>query len=142
MAIPTRIIEKDTFEDLLRQEEGDMVIRFQVEAYDFIPPRPDETYEGNADRMHIHVLFLNTAEPVIYKDRQANDVLVIMPKYADQTYTDWSECHPNGDAWVYVLAPHGWDAEDWQDELDIAKFYFKDEDEKLPKYELEDVSTH
>lgn len=141
MTVPTRIIERDTFEALLAQEEGNMIIRFQLEAYEFTPPRPDEPFDDTNHMIeHVHILFLNTAEPVIYRDRQANDVLVIMPKYADHTYADWSDVHPNSTAWCYVVAPHGWDARDWQDELDIPEYYFSEE--PLPKYDKEKVGTH
>lgn len=142
MTIPTKFMDREEFNQLIREEEGDTLIKWQLEAFNFTPPIPGEEVDfADANTGHLHILFLNTLEPRLHRD-QAGELLIILPSSGTYEYSDWQEMHQNKDAWFYALAPHNWDAGDWTYLLDDAEFFFAGEDDKLPAYDREDVLTH
>lgn len=124
MAVPTRIIEKPEFEELMRTE-GSTVPLFRLDAVGFQPPRPKEQWGGEPG-ISINVLMLNVIEPVIYKDGRG-DAYIIMSAYDDGntfTYANFQDCHYVKGAWYYRLAPAVWQANDDDFELAEAIYCF------------------
>lgn len=140
--IPTRFIEQDEFEGLIQQETGDLLMRYQLEGFAFYPPRPNEPFQYiDPKPTHLHVLFLNVATPVLYRDKRDGELLVILNKYGTYEFDFYSRIHPFGEnAWYYSLAPHSWQMDEWDYPLDDSEFYFRDT--ALPAYNKERIETH
>lgn len=138
--IPTRFIDKPEYEALLDMENTYVIIH-QLDAMDFLPPKPDVPAQETINSDHVHILFLNAVEPCIYWDKQQGAPLIILPKYNDLSYEVFQEIHPMKGAWAYRLSPHNWDSLDWDHhELQYTDYWFKPSD-VLP-FVLADERTH
>lgn len=138
--IPTRFIDTKEYERLLSLEESPFTMVHSLDAMDFIPPREDRPDYPSVGSDHVHVLFLNAAEPCIYRD-ESQSVVVILPKYDDLSYQTFQEIHPVKGAWAYRLSPHNWIAEDWDNHhLQFTDYWFKPT--PVPKFDKENRSTH
>lgn len=142
MTIPTRFIERDEFEALIRQETGDILMRYQLEGFPFLPPRPEEqmiTIDPKPD--HLHLLFLNVSEPVLFRDKTDGELLIILSKYGTYEYDFYSQIHPLGTlAWYYSMAPHSFMLDEWDYPLEDSEFHFAPD--AVPAYDHERIETH
>ena len=139
MAIPTRFIEKEEFEELLAVEEGDTIPLYKLTAIPFQPPRPDNT-DGESPldggKSAVRVMMLPVIEPRLYRD--PNKVMfVVYPSFNTLTYSDAQDMHPIKGAWCYRFTPYGWDG---AEPLADATYLF--EDTVVEAYDLADVTTH
>lgn len=122
MTIPTRIIERDEFNELMAQE-GDVLPLFKLTAHQFEPPRPDGPVLHHEEIIGVNVLLLNVSEPCIFKDQSAGMAFVLMNGYDSDgtfTYENFQDCHIVKGAWFYRLAPAYWEEGDWDYDLSDA----------------------
>ena len=139
MAIPTRFIEAEEWEELLALEEGDVIAIFKLTAIPFQPPLPDgeEPHTPLADnKTAVRVMKLPVVEPRLYRDPHKN-VFIIYPSFNTLTYDDAQDMHPIKGAWCYRFAPSNWDG---NDPLKHATYLF--EDVALEAYDPADPATH
>ena len=145
MVVPTRYIETAEFRKAADSTPniGDSIQRLVLGAFSFNPPRPDEEYKHAPSEL-INVLLLNVAEPVLYRDPSNNMAFVILPWAMDDKfdYDYMHDIHPNKKAWGYFIALAGTRIDDIEQPMSGHWFYFKDEDEDLPEFELGKVETH
>lgn len=132
MTIPTRMLEKDEFDELMKQE-GNVLPLFKLTAIQFNPPTPDGPSEEFKEPVGVNVLLLNVNEPCLYRDKDANLGFVLMNGYDPDgtfTYQNFQDCHVIKNAWGYRLAPHYWEESVWEYDLDDAIYRFNHENEE------------
>jgi hypothetical protein len=137
MTIPTRFIEREEFNGLMRLE-GNVFPLFKLVAIPFNPPTPDHP-NGPVDYGNykaIRVLMLNVIEPRLYRDENGI-VFVVLPNFDVVTYDIAADAHPIHDAWCYRFSPYNWDD---NDHLGQAVYLFSDD--TIPAFNLDDVDTH
>lgn len=123
MAVPTRIIEDEEFSRLMREEQGDIIPLWRLAAIDFMPPRPDQKLlvETTAE---MNILMLNVTEPVIYKGEDRTFIIINGYDSSLLTWENFQDYHMVKGAWLYRLAPAGWEEEDWNDPFPVAVYRF------------------
>lgn len=126
MTIPTRLIERDEFNELMAQE-GNVLPLFSLTAIAFDPPTPDGPKPDYEVPISMNVLLLNVDEPCLFKDKEANMAFVLMNAYDPEhtfTYENFQDCHIIKGAWAYRLAPSYWEEFDTDFDLDEAIYCF------------------
>lgn len=141
MAIPTRLIEQEEFQELLAVEEGDTIPIFKLTAFPFNPPLPDG--EGWPEHEHprapaaVRVMLLPVVEPRLYRDPNKN-MFVVFPSFETMEYEDAQDMHPMTGAWCYRLTPYHWDES--SSPLKDATYLFRDE--WVNPFDADDPETH
>lgn len=137
MAIPTRFIEKDEFDDLMAQE-GNVLPLFKLTALPFNPPTPDGPAMQHPELNYVNVLLVNVAEPCLFRDKEANIGFILMNGYDTDgtfTYENFEDCHTTKGAWAYRLSPSYWDEGDWEDH-DLSDAVYRFNHGEIPAWEL------
>ena len=138
MAIPTRFIEAEEFEELLELEDGDTIPIYKLTAIPFNPPRPIEDGEEEAEpvpEQSIRVMLLPVVEPRLYKDPH-KAVFVVFPSFDNITYEAAQDMHPVKEAWAYRFTPYHWDG---TSPLVHATYLLN---QTAPVFELGNTETH
>lgn len=139
MAIPTRFIEAEEFEELLAVEEGDTIPLYKLTAIPFHPPLPDDVEphpEEDDKRTAVRVMMLSVVEPRLYRDANKT-IFIVYPSFNTLTYEDAQDMHPIKGAWCYRFTPFGWDG---AEPLADATYLF--EDTAIEAYDLTNPATH
>lgn len=141
MTVPTRIIEREEFERLAREqaaEEGDVLFVHKVVPINYATDNDGHLTTTNIPGMLL--LFVNTVEPLIYKDVENKRVMILVNAYEEWTYEMIRDLHPHRDADMYCLAPAEWQADDWDYPMDFATYFFRDDDKKYGKVDIENIA--
>lgn len=137
MAIPTRFIEREEFEELLALEEGDSIATYKLTALPFHPPHPEgEDGHEEPEEKSIRVMLLPVIEPRLYRDPH-KVTFVVFPSFETIDYAAAQDMHPVKDAWCYRFTPYHWDG---SSPLVHATYLFKEE--VVPPFVLGDTDTH
>lgn len=137
MAIPTRFIDKEEFDELMKLE-GNVLPLFKLAAIPFAPPTPEHPGGGMDYENYkaVRILMLNVAEPRLYRDEN-KIVFVVLPSFDVVTYAIASDAHAIHDAWCYRLTPYNWDNDD---HMAQAAYLFSEG--TIPAFNLDNVDTH
>lgn len=137
MTTPTRFIEEDTYQELLKLNGG-YAVQMVLEALEFRPPTEGMPNPSGIIEPSVNIYQLNVAEPVIYRNPKDGTVWIIISPYDDYSFEYFADMHSGKNVWGYILAPRGWKA-GGDMPIGHAEFFFADD---VPDYDEQNVRTH